>query len=132
MSMTMKDRAELAAGWKRDGLRNCCQSVTAALADQCDLTEEQLRCLSSGFVVGMGHPDATCGSLVGACMIAGLRCRGDHALRYTKRIAQRFRELSGAVACGDLKGRESGEVLCPCDECVRNAILAYAEVMGEE
>ena len=36
--MTMKERAELAAGWKRDGVRTCCQSVTLALADQCDLT----------------------------------------------------------------------------------------------
>ncbi len=130
--MTMKERAELAAGWKRDGVRICCQSVTLALADQCDLTEEQLRCLSSGFAVGMGDPDGTCGSLVGACMIAGLRCRGDRALRYTRQIAQTFRELSGAVSCGDLKGRDTGVVLSPCDQCVRNAILAYAQVMGEE
>ena len=41
--------------------------VTALLDHAPVLTEEQLRCLSSGFVAGMGHPDATCGSLVGAC-----------------------------------------------------------------
>lgn len=37
----------------------------------------------------------------------------------------------GATICKDLKGIENGAPLCPCPECVRNAVLALGEVLGE-
>ena len=33
--------------------------------------------------------------------------------------------------CKDLKGVETGKVLCPCAQCVRNAVLAAGEMLGE-
>ena len=29
------------------------------------------------------------------------------------------------MTCRDLKGIGTGKVLCPCDDCVRNAVRAY-------
>ena len=41
-----------------------------------------------------------------------------------------FKEKCGAVTCQDLKRMTDGRPLCPCEECVRNAVLVYGEVMG--
>ena len=32
-------------------------------------------------------------------------------------------ERCGAERCADLKGRDTGVMLCPCDDCVRNAVI---------
>ena len=39
-----------------------------------------------------------------------------------KRIYQAFAEKCGASICKDLKGRDTGIVVCECDDCVRNAV----------
>ena len=36
-----------------------------------------------------------------------------------------------ATICKDLKGIETGKPLCPCPECVRNAVLALGEVFPD-
>ena len=43
----------------------------------------------------------------------------------------RFKERCGATVCGDLKGVQTGVVLCPCPDCVRNAVLAAEETFAE-
>ena len=51
--------------------------------------------------------------------------------RISKELLQNFQEKCGATICKDLKGIENGAPLCPCPECVRNAVLALGEVLGE-
>ena len=128
--MAAIDRAEYAAELKSHGGHNCCQSVTVALADETDMPKEQLMMISSGFRVGMGGMEATCGALIGAGMIAGLKTKGDKTIKYTKQIADQFKSSCGAMRCRDLKGIDTGEVLCPCEDCVRNAVRAYEAVMA--
>ena len=41
-------------------------------------------------------------------------------------------ELCGATACRDLKGIDAGKVLCSCDNCVRNAVLAAEEALAQD
>ena len=41
-----------------------------------------------------------------------------------------FREKAGATQCRVLKGIDTGEVLCPCDDCVRYAIDALEEALS--
>ena len=130
--MTIRERAEKAVELKTKGGYNCSQAVTAALADQTSLSEEQLKQVSAGFYAGMGNLEATCGALIGAGMIAGLKTEGNGTLRYTRQILERFQEKCGATKCRDLKSIVDGKVLCPCEECVRNAVLSYGEVMGLE
>lgn len=130
--MTIQERAEKAVELKASGLYNCAQAVTAVLADETNLPKSQLKQISAGFCAGMGNLEATCGALIGVGMIAGLKTEGKGTLKYTRQIQEDFRARSGAITCKDLKKVTDGKPLCPCDECVRNAVLAYGKVMGIE
>ena len=130
--MTIEERADKAVELKTWEGYNCSQAVTAALADQTKLTEEQLKQIAAGFCAGMGNLEATCGALIGAGMIAGLKTEGRGTLAKTRAIQEKFRERCGAIHCKVLKAVTDGKPLCPCEECVRNAVLIYGEVMGLE
>ncbi len=69
------DRAEMAVEYKHNR-NNCAQAVLLAFADEVDLTEDQLKKIGAGFGIGMGNMEATCGALIGAGMIAGLKTEG--------------------------------------------------------
>ncbi len=127
--MDKEKLAEIAADLKNNHGYNCAQAVTAALADESGMSEQQLNQIASGFAVGMGNLEATCGSLIGAVMIAGLKTSGVGTVRIARQISDRFRELSGAITCKTLKGKDGSGIFCPCDECVRNAVRAYCDVM---
>ena len=128
--MTTEERQELGARLKRE--MNCCQAVVRAFADTLPLGDDALMQLASGFGSGMGTMEGTCGALVGAIMVAGLRSQGIGTAALSRRIVPRFRELCGATVCRDIKGIETGKVLCSCEDCVRNAILAAEEVIGKD
>lgn len=128
--MTLTERADRAVELKNSGMYNCAQSVTAALADQTDLSEEQLKQISAGFCAGMGNLEATCGALIGAGMIAGLKTQGKGTLGVTKQLQEEFANRCGAIKCRDLKTVTDGKPLCPCEDCVRNAVMIYGEILG--
>ena len=128
--MTIEERAEQAVALKNRSGYNCAQAVAEVLADQTGLTEEQLYSITSGFGLGMGTMQATCGALVGAGVAAGLKMKGMGTVSCTKQILTEFKSMCGAVTCGDLKSKTDGKVLCSCDDCVRNAVKAYGKVMG--
>jgi C_GCAxxG_C_C family probable redox protein len=128
--MTIEERADKAVELKTSGGYNCSQAVTAVLADQTSLLEEQLKQVSAGFCAGMGNLEATCGALIGAGMIAGLKTEGKGTLKVSRQMLETFRDRCGATRCKDLKAITDGKPLCPCEECVRNAVLIYGDVMG--
>ena len=129
--MTIEERAEKAVSIRAQGRGNCCQSVVLALADQTALSEAQLLAAASGFGGGMGNREGTCGALVGAGIVAGLH-GGGQPPRFGKTISDDFLAHSGAVICKDLKRMEDGKPLCPCENCIRNAVRAYGRAMGLE
>lgn len=129
--MTGKERAEKAVEYKHSGL-NCCQAVVKAMADLVDADAETMSKMGSGFGAGMGCMEATCGSLIGATIISSLAKDGKGAVVTARELLMRFRELSGATLCKDLKGMATGKVLCECDDCVRNAIMALTEILDIE
>ena len=51
--------------------------------------------------------------------------------RISKELLQKFESKCGATICNDLKGIGTGKPLCPCPECVRNAVLALGEVFPD-
>ncbi|MBQ6504473.1 MAG: C_GCAxxG_C_C family protein [Flexilinea sp.] len=102
---------------------NCCQAVTAALTE-----DEHLILASAGFGGGMGNTQGPCGALVGAVISAGLRTQGNGTTRWAKLIQENFKKRCGAIICRELKGIDTGKVLCPCEDCVRNAVRAYQDV----
>ncbi len=79
----------------------------------------------------MGCMESTCGALIGAVMVAGILTDGIATPRISKELLQKFEAKCGATICKDLKGIETGKPLCPCPECVRNAVLALGEVFPD-
>ena len=127
--MTIEERAARAVELKAGC--NCAQAVVLSYADKLPLEEETLKKLTAGYGGGMGCMEGTCGALVGAVMVAGMLTDGQGTGRYAREILLGFRERCGATICKDLKGVETGKVLCPCTECVRNAVLAAGAALGE-
>ena len=128
--MTINERMNYAALRKKE--MNCCQAVLVALADEAGRSEEDLLRLGSGFGSGMGTMDGTCGALVGAIMVSSLLSEKGAAMAASRAIMPRFKELCGATICRDLKGIDTGKVLCSCENCVRNAVRAAGESLAKD
>ena len=127
--MTIEERADLAAQLKATGQCNCTQSVLRVFEDKMDVNPEELGKLASGFAAGMGCMESTCSALIGATMVAGCITDGMGTPRYSREIMSKFNDKCGATICKDLKGIETGRVLCECPNCVRNAVLALGETL---
>ena len=125
--MTINERMDYSVRRKKE--MNCCQVVLVAFADQLGRSEDELLRLGSGFGPGMGTMEGTCGALVGAVMVSSLLSEKGAAMAASRAIMPRFKELCGATICRDLKGIDTGKVLCSCENCVRNAVQA-AETLG--
>ena len=128
--MTSQERIDFAASRKKE--MNCCQAVLVAFADRLGKREDELLRLGSGFGSGMGTMEGTCGALVGAIMVSSLLSEKGAAMSASRAILPRFKELcGGATICRELKGIGTGKVLCSCEDCVRNAVLAAVETWGQ-
>ena len=128
--MTINERMNYAALRKKE--MNCCQAVLVAFADEAGRSEEDLLRLGSGFGSGMGTMEGTCGALVGAIMVSSLHSEKGAAMAASRAIMPRFKELCGATICRDLKGIDTGKVLCSCENCVRNAVRAAGESLAKD
>ena len=128
--MTINERMNYAALRKKE--MNCCQAVLVAFADEAGRSEEDLLRLGSGFGSGMGTMEGTCGALVGAIMVSSLLSEKGAAMAASRAIMPRFKELCGATICRDLKGIDTGKVLCSCENCVRNAVRAAGESLVKD
>ena len=116
------DRVKHAVELKHNG-HNCCQAVLAAFAEELELPADTLKSLGVAFGSGMGGMDGTCGALCGAEMVLGLlHYEGKPMHARAKALHEAFREKSGATICRELKGADTGTVLCSCDDCVRHAV----------
>lgn len=129
--MNVEERAAAAAELKASGKCNCTQAVVKVFEDKLPIDEETLMKLTAGYAAGMGCMESTCGALIGAVMVAGILTDGKGTPRVSKELVQSFEGKCGATICKDLKGIGTGKVLCPCHECVRNAVLVLEEVLGE-
>lgn len=115
------NRAEQGALLKRS--HNCCQAVLLAFEDTLPLDKDALLALGSTFGSGMGGMAGTCGALVGAEMVLGMRANQKSGMnRYSRDLFGMFEERCGASRCSDIKGVITGHMLCSCEDCVRNAI----------
>ncbi|MBQ8974983.1 MAG: C_GCAxxG_C_C family protein [Oscillospiraceae bacterium] len=121
------NKLEYAVKMKHSGY-NCCQAVLLAYVEELGLTEECLTKLGAGFGSGMGTMEGTCGALCGAEMILGLYgYEGRRMNPQAGNMQNSFKEKCGATICKDLKGVETGKMLCSCDDCVRNAVRLVEE-----
>lgn len=117
---------------------NCCQSVLLAFAEELGLDQETAFRISEGFGLGMGSMQNTCGALSGAMMLAGLK-NSDANLAHPgskhdtyqlcRKITEEFQKKTGALLCKDLKGVETGTVLCSCQDCIRTGVETAEDVL---
>ena len=115
------NRAEQAVDNKRS--MNCCQAVLMAFPDVTGLSEETIMRLGAAFGSGMGGMDGTCGALCGAEMVLGMKAyEGKPLHAKAGAMHQAFRERAGSTICRELKGIDTGKILCSCEDCVRHAV----------
>lgn len=118
---------------------NCCQAVACAFAKEVGMDESALFRAGEGFGLGMGGMDCTCGALSGAVMLAGIKnsdgnvdAPATKASTYalSKEMVKRFKEKTGGIICRELKGVDTGKMLCSCPDCIRCGVEVVEEVLG--
>lgn len=131
----MSDRIELADELHRKGY-SCSQSVAVACADMVDVPKEILFRAMEGFGAGMGTGDGVCGALSGALLIAGLKNSTGNlespnskasTMKISKAMLTSFRDKSGALICRELKGADTGKMICSCSDCIKHGVEVAEE-----
>ena len=83
--------------------------------------------------------EGTCGALSGAIMLAGLKNSDGNidapatkadTYKLSKELLQKFVEKTGSSVCKELKGVETGKVLCSCPDCIKIGVEVAQEVLG--
>ena len=131
---------------------HCSQSVLAAFAEECGITEEQALKLGSCFGGGMRKGEV-CGAVTGALMALGLLCgqksAGDTEGRLSSNkvndlMMDRFKEKCGSYICNDLLGcdisTDEGKQHCLenklftefCPKMVANAVEVVEEIIASK
>ena len=91
---------------------HCSQSVLAAFADECHITEEMAFRLGSCFGSGMRKGNV-CGACTGALMVLGLMFGEEHSgspeerqrsNHLNDRMMDRFQQINGTCICNELLG----------------------------
>lgn len=125
----MESKIEEAKAKKNSGKYNCAQAVACTYCQQFGISEEQMSALTSGYGLGLGNMTGTCGALLGAGAIAGLKSSDRfEAMKTMKRIMEKFHDRNSTTICGELKGVKTGHKLRECIDCVADA----AEFLEEE
>ncbi|MBR4153638.1 MAG: C_GCAxxG_C_C family protein [Selenomonadaceae bacterium] len=131
----MNERIKLADELHRKGY-SCSQSVAVACADMVDVPKETLFKATEGFGLGMGTMDGVCGALTGALLIAGLKNSSGNltspktkgaTMKIAKAMQNNFREKCGSIICRELKGVDSGKMLCSCPDCIKHGVEVVEE-----
>ena len=112
---------------------NCSQSVVAAFADLYGYTEEQALRMSASFGGGIGRMRQTCGAACGLFLVAGLKTgstdpndREGKAANYAlvQELAERFKQVNGALICAELLGLKKTDETPPIPEIRTNQYYA--------
>lgn len=135
----MSDRIKLADELHRKGF-SCSQSVAVACADMVDVPKEILFKATEGFGAGMGTGDGVCGALTGGLLIAGLKNSTGNfdaprskssTMKISKAMLMSFREkCGGAIICRELKGVDTGKMICSCPDCIKHGVEVVEEQLG--
>ena len=134
----MSDRVKSADELHRTGF-SCAQSVAVACADLVDVPKETLFKATEGFGAGMGTMDGVCGALTGGLLIAGLKNSTGNlvnpkskasTMKISKAMLTSFHEKCGALICRDLKGVDTGKMICSCPDCIKHGVEVVEEQLA--
>lgn len=133
------NRKELAVELHGKGY-NCSQSVGGAFYDLTSLNENEMFRIMTGFGLGMGGMEGTCGAVSAGVAIIGLLMNdGDtgnvkqkvEIHKVAKEYTRRFAEKNQSIVCRDLKGVQTGVRLRSCDGCIEDAVGILEEMIEE-
>ncbi|MBR3244513.1 MAG: C_GCAxxG_C_C family protein [Parasporobacterium sp.] len=119
---------------------NCCQSVLCALADKVDIDEQTLFRMGEGFGLGMGNMNGVCGALSAVIILSGIRNSDGNlenpgskqsTMALVKKLQEEFKEKTGSIICRELKGADTGKMLCSCPDCIRIATEIAEEMLSD-
>ena len=135
----MSERIKMADELHRKGY-SCAQAVAVACADFVDVPKEILFKAAESFGAGMGTTDGVCGALSGGLLVMGLKkSTGNLAnprsksatMKVSKAMLNSFREkCGGAIICRELKGVDSGKMICSCPDCIKHGVEVAEEQLG--
>ena len=130
----MSTKAEYAISLHNQGY-NCAQAVACK---EFGVDEQEMFRIAEGFGLGMGMMEM-CGALSGMMMVIGLaNSVGDlekgmptkgSTYKQVKEQVQKFKEKNGSYLCRELKGVETGKVLCSCPQCIMDAVALTEEYL---
>ena len=135
----MSDRITTADELHRKGY-SCAQAVAVSCADLVDVSKETLFKATEGFGAGMGTMDGVCGALTGGLLIAGLKNSTGNldnpkskasTMKISKAMLTSFRDKCGALICRDLKGVDTGKMICSCPDCIKHGVEVVEEQLAK-
>ncbi len=118
---------------------NCGQAVACAYAEEYGIDTLSMFRMTEAMGSGLGCTLGTCGAINAACVIASLKMSTGNldtpnskgkTYPVAKQMVTLFEQEAGALRCRDIKGIETGKVLCECEECVRIACRIIDKVLG--
>ena len=118
---------------------NCCQATACVYAEELGADRAEVFRIAEGFGLGAGCMEGICGALSGALMLAGLKNSDGNleapgskpeTYKLSEEIVRLFRDRVGALVCREIKGVDTGVVLCTCPDCIRTAVEIGQEVLG--
>lgn len=136
----METRVEEAIA-RHDKGYNCAQAVACTYCDLVGVSEETMFKMTEALGLGMGGMEGTCGAVTGACVLAGMKRSSGNlekpdskaaSYKLSREIVNRFKEQNTSVVCKTLKGVETGKVLRPCADCIRDAAVIAEQVLFTE
>lgn len=126
---------------KHENGYNCAQAVACTYCDMVGVDEETMFKMTEALGLGMGGMEGTCGALTGACVLAGMKQSSGNleqpdskaeSYKLSREIVKRFEEQNKSVVCKTLKGVETGEILRPCADCIKDAATIVEQVLFAE
>lgn len=123
---------------KHDKGYNCAQAVACTYCDLVGVEEEVMFKMTEALGLGMGGMEGTCGAVTGACVLAGMkRSSGNleqpntkaETYKLSREIVKAFQEKNKSVVCKELKGVETGKILRPCADCIKDAAEIAEQVL---
>lgn len=133
------NRIETAIAYHDKGY-NCCQAVVCTFADKMGMNEKDCFKVSEGLGLGAGDMFGTCGAVAGMALVLGmvnstgnLETPDSKTATYqrVRKLNEAFRIKNGSTICRELKGVETGRVMCSCQQCIEDAVAILAEELGQ-
>lgn len=129
----MESRIKEVITKKVSGKYNCAQAVACTYTDFAKVDEDVIYHASGAFGAGMGCMEGTCGAIVGAGIVLGLKYKDRaQAMKAQKQLLLSFKERNGCTICKQLKGWDTKKVIRECNDCVADAAEFLEKILSEE